>query len=112
MSTGSERRKHDRAPVYWSVTVETPHGLTKGEARNVSTSGAYVECALPCEPGEEVILRILPSDRGPLKIIAEVIWSMPHPPYGMGLAFAKIEEKDLHYIREAIKRANAGRSLR
>jgi hypothetical protein len=112
MATGAERRRHERANIRWPATVETSRGLMEGETKNVSQSGAYIECALPSEPGEEVTLRILPPDRAPLKIAAEVIWTAGNSPFGMGMVFTEISEEDRTYIAEAVMQATKGRSLR
>lgn len=112
MPTGPERRRHARADIRWPVTIETPRGLIQGETKNVSESGAYVECAQPPEPGEDVTIRMLPPDRAPLKITAEVIWAAGNPPFGMGMAFTEISEEDRGYIAEAVMQATKGRRLR
>ena len=112
MPLEEERRRHERAEIKWPVTLETPGGILHGETKNISESGAYVECERPPEPGDEVVLRVMPPDDINLKIIAEVIWAAAAPPYGIGLAFTDISERNIAYIAEAVRQATNGRSLR
>jgi hypothetical protein len=40
-----DRRKHVRKEVQWPVTILTAQGPVKGEAKNLSVEGLYIECS-------------------------------------------------------------------
>lgn len=55
-SDGSEQRIATRHPLIWSADLQTRSGHFRVRLRNVSATGALVQCAKPLPLGSEVIL--------------------------------------------------------
>jgi len=79
--------------VDWPVKITNPEDSMEGEAKNVSSTGAFIQCEEPLNPKETCLLMIeLPSGRVE-EIRAKVVWSTPPgpddeiTPRGMGVRF-------------------------
>jgi len=88
-----DRRASSRTKAEWPVKVITSQGSFEGEARNVSSKGAFIECEKPLNAKERCLL-IMEFPKGRLaEIDAEVVWSTPpgaddeSSPLGMGVRF-------------------------
>jgi hypothetical protein len=108
MPSYAEKRKHPRKVIEWPAEVRSSQGLTTGEMKNISVSGAYVQCTPLPECGEIITATVWPPRRKPVQVTAEVIWKAPVPPYGMGIAFTEISEEDRWFIAESVSRMNSG----
>jgi len=88
-----DKRTSSRTSANWLVKITTPEESMEGKVRNVSSTGAFIQCEKPLNPKETCILKIeLPIDRKQ-EIRAEVVWSTPpgpddeSRPQGMGVRF-------------------------
>jgi hypothetical protein len=101
-----ERRKLDRVEVRWPVTMITDKGSIKGEARNITVEGVYIQFNDPIRKpalNEEFSLMI----QSPGKIIqvtGKVVWSNLDILPDMGFSFVKISEVHRELLREAIQK--------
>ena len=77
-------------------------GVISGEMKNISVSGAYVQCASLPKAGEIVSVTIRPPGHKSIEIVAEVIWTAAAPPFGMGMAFMDISDEDRWFISETV----------
>jgi hypothetical protein len=46
MDDSVERRKLPRMSVKWPVVLHSPMGTTQGETRNITDTGACIECSI------------------------------------------------------------------
>jgi hypothetical protein len=94
-----ERRQHPRTESEWLARIQKEELFFDGIVRNVSHSGAYICCDRKLLPTEKVRMAMEHSDRRPLVIDAEVIWSRilsqdeTCGAYGVGLRFAEVYDK-------------------
>jgi len=51
-----ERRKHQRIPVRWAVSIEAADGVREGRMEDISLGGAFISCERPPRPNEKVLL--------------------------------------------------------
>lgn len=80
-----DRRRTSRLEVNYPVTMQSSEGKTRGEVKNLSSGGAYIDCEKPLALGEIFDMSI--HIRGKAKASstkARVIWSRSH---GMGVKF-------------------------
>lgn len=107
MSGYQEKRRHPRSGIEWPAEITTAGGSISGQMKNISVSGAYVQCS-PLPPiGEIVSVTVRPQRSKSIVIAAEVIWTAASPPFGMGMAFTEISEEDRWFISETVARAKA-----
>lgn len=66
----SNRRRSPRRRVLLAATLDTPVGVQDVKLRNISSTGALLECAAPPRPGMSVTFR-----RNNVAIAAKVMWS-------------------------------------
>jgi hypothetical protein len=73
----SERRRRQRKTLRYSVTIESSQGVLSGETKNISLSGALIECACsePILPSETLHLTFEGSSRPHGETPARVVWS-------------------------------------
>ena len=64
------RRRAQRKPVLMSAAMHTVGASRTVSVRDVSTTGARITCSVPLTPGQEVWLKIPPSD-----VFARVRWT-------------------------------------
>lgn len=79
---GDEQRVARRHPLIWSAEVRSPAGSRQVRLRNVSATGALVQCAKPLPVGREVDLDL---GKGGC-VVATVSWAVGDH---AGLAFAE-----------------------
>jgi hypothetical protein len=90
--------------VTWRVTVYTAAGEVTGEARDLTSSGAYIECSELNETNWPQI-RVFHC---PLMLKGKVIWcNLITDKTGIevshaGIFFIQIEDEDRHVLRDAI----------
>ncbi len=88
-----DRRTGSRTSADWPVKVITSQGSFEGEARNVSSTGAFIQCEKPLSAKEKCLLMIEFPRFGTQEIHAEVVWSTASDaddesrPRGMGVKF-------------------------
>ena len=71
-----DRRRHPRSEVNWPVVIESPQGSKSGEARNISSGGAFIICDKPLAPNEVFDLSIQLRDRATSLLgRAQVVWA-------------------------------------
>ena len=88
-----ERRASSRTSADWPVKIITSESSTEGEVRNVSATGAFIQCEKPLSAKEKCRLIVeLPKGRM-AEIDTEVLWATAsvadyesRPP-GMGVRF-------------------------
>jgi len=102
-----ERRKLPRIEVRWPVTIYTDGGPIRGEARNVTTTGAYILCRERLRQNETYRI-LIGLAKHSITVSAEVMWSnidyndgeTAHT--GLGVFFARMDEEDRERLGEAI----------
>ena len=102
-----ERRKLPRIEVRWPVTIYTDAGPIRGEARNVTTTGAYILCGQRLRRNETYRI-LIGLARQSITVSAEVMWSnidyndedVAHT--GLGVFFARMGDEDRERLSEAI----------
>lgn len=89
-----DRRTSSRTNADWPVKITTPEDSMEGEVKNVSSTGAFIQCEKPLNAKEKCVLKIeLPRGRGVVEFHAEVVWSTSPGPddeskqRGMGVKF-------------------------
>jgi hypothetical protein len=102
-----ERRKLPRMSVSWPVTLYTAAGEVEGVTRDLTPTGAYVQCKERLKLHEECWLQIGVPHRS-LMLKGKVIWSnlvidesgtdVSHA----GFSFIHIESEDRRVLRDAI----------
>lgn len=105
----TERRQCPRAPVKWPVIIQTAQRFIAGETKDISASGAFINCWKPLEVNEvfEMAISVSLLD-SPIRLTAEVIRSdIPDArgkpgSGGMGVRFTKISEEDRQLISAAV----------
>jgi hypothetical protein len=74
-----ERRNRERFDMRCSVTIKSSQGVLFGETKNISPSGALIECACgdPILPPQALYLTIKrrPDSESSVKTSARVVWS-------------------------------------
>jgi Tfp pilus assembly protein PilZ len=87
-----DRRRNARMSVDWSVKITTAEESMEGEVKNVSSTGAFIQCEKPLNANKRCLLKInLPSGHVE-EFRAQVVWSTPpgadeSSPQGMGVKF-------------------------
>ena len=107
MDDFAERRKLPRIRVSWPVTVYTSAGELTGETKNLTPSGASIQCKERLNLNETCWLQIR-VPRHDLMLMGKVVWSdlviektgadVSHA----GLSFIHIEGEDREILRDAI----------
>lgn len=107
MADSIERRKLPRISVKWPVTIFTDKGRVRGEARNITTTGAYVVCKEKLRQNETYRM-LFGLAKHSITVDAEIIWSSVDSnkqgslTTGMGVFFAKMNEYDRQRLKEVI----------
>jgi hypothetical protein len=102
-----EKRKLPRMSVRWPITLYTAAGEVPGEIRDITSSGAYVQCSERLNVNETYWLQIrIPHHELMLK--GKVIWSnlvidktRKDVSHG-GISFIQIKEEDRRVLKDAI----------
>ena len=104
-----EKRKLPRLNVRWPVTLHSPTGTVKGETKNISATGACIECHTLLRVNEACWMEINIPQR-PVAVMGTVIWSNlvinrseKEVSYA-GLSILKIEEEDREWLSTSILR--------
>ena len=103
-----ERRQHPRAESDWIARIQRELHSLDGVIRNVSRTGVFVCCDHRLLPGERVRIAIEFTDRLPLVIDAEVVWSRILSQeesgglYGIGLRYVDVSDEDRRLIDLAV----------
>lgn len=93
----TERRSEPRTSCSLGVTLELGGRLCEAVARDVSVSGAFVECPRPMAEGQRLRLRF-PVVGVPPAIGAEVRWVLRDPMgdvVGAGVRFDAMRARDM-----------------
>jgi len=104
----SEKRQHPRIRVKWPVTVLTDYAIIQAETRNITINGIFISSSELLRLNKSFPLRINPPNREPMKVTGKVVWSDHHAvddqtiPYGMGICFIRVSDKDRHFLEELI----------
>ena len=88
-----DRRRSSRTGADWPVKITTLEDSMEGRVKNVSSSGAFIQCEKPLSAKKRFLSRInLPSGQVQ-EFRAQVVWSMSSvangksKPQGMGVRF-------------------------
>ena len=88
------KRKHPRATGSWRVTILTDRGPLQGEAKNISATGAYIQCCRRLLVGE-IYSVYFAVDEKSVVIEGKVIWTSigtsadGFPDCNMGILFRR-----------------------
>lgn len=104
-----ERRKLPRMSVRWPVRLYSPMGTVQGATKNITATGACIECSTLLRVNEPYWMEIGIPQR-PVAVRGIVLWSdfvvdrskteVSHA----GLSIMKIEEADREWLNAAILR--------
>jgi Tfp pilus assembly protein PilZ len=72
-----DRRKSSRMSVDWSVMITTREGSMEGEVKNVSSTGAFIQCEKPLSAKQRCRLKINLPNGHVEEFRAQVVWSTP-----------------------------------
>jgi hypothetical protein len=103
----AEKRKLPRMSVKWPVTLHSPTGTVQGETKNITATGACIECGSLLRVNEPYWMEIeIPQH--PVAVRGTVIWSnlvinrSETEVSQAGLCIMKIEEEDREWLNTAI----------
>lgn len=106
-----ERRLYPRILVSWPVVVRTPHDFSiKGEARDISVDGVFIQCPEVDEIDEKFQIILKPSKRLSILVTGEKVWSGNinidgKTTYsGMGVHFTEISPDDRKFISALVEK--------
>ncbi len=100
MENSSEKRRHPRIKVEWSVIVSKGDDFIEGEAKNIAFDGIAICCEEPLPLDEIVSISIEPDEQQSIVVSGKVIWSDVYglddqnTTYGVGICFFKISDED------------------
>ena len=100
-----ERRLHPRIPVNWPAVVRTPqdHSI-KGEAKDISVGGVFIQCPEVPEIGENFQIILEPAEGQSILVTGEKVWAGNinidgKTTYsGMGIHFTNLSAADREFI--------------
>lgn len=96
MTSGAERRIHERYPISFTVTVESDAGTAEARVHNISQGGMLLEVALPLHTATEIGVSILNLSRNqPVRLEACVVHSRQidnSPVHQVGITFLDAEQ--------------------
>ena len=83
----NDRRRTSRLEVNYPVTMQSSEGTMRGEVKNLSSGGAYIDCEKPLALGEifDMSIHVLGKAKSS-STKARVVWSRSH---GMGVKFLR-----------------------
>ena len=105
---GRERRQHPRAESDWTARIQRRPRPFDAVIRNISHSGIFVCCDYKLPAGELVRIAIEVTERSPLVIDAQVVWSRVLSKvetgglYGIGFRFVNLSDEDRLLIDLAV----------
>ena len=102
MKIRQEKREFQRAEINWPVNVKSDQVSIEAKLKNISVTGAFIDCEQISEPGDRVTVTIFIPNHAPMKIIAEVVWTCMAFPRGIGVQFVKISQEDSQLLSKAI----------
>jgi hypothetical protein len=111
-SAGKENREQHRLDIHWPVSMETPDGTIRAEAKNISVSGAFICCEKPLPIGEMFRLTMTGPDEEPVIAIAKVTWSNVNVPEdkvinrGMGVRFINMSDRHIRLVRQMFQESH------
>jgi hypothetical protein len=80
-----DRRRTSRVKANHPVTMQSSEKTIMGEVRDLSSGGAFIDCAEPFDPGEIFDLSIdIPDKARSPSTKAQVVWTSSR---GMGVKF-------------------------
>jgi len=100
VTTGEERREHDRFPVTWAVDCVTEDTFLYASIANISAMGIFVKTTEPLAVGTELELTFAAPDHEPFRLRGKVQWINPvredgdNPNPGMGIQFLGLSNED------------------
>ncbi|MEW6544823.1 MAG: PilZ domain-containing protein [Nitrospirota bacterium] len=99
-----DKRRHERIPVLFKITVTGDLDVGEGTTRNLSESGCAISTTAPVPQGTTLTLRIYVDDDAPIKIDQAVVrWSSGNE-FGLEFLNTRPDEQDrlthlLHRLR-------------
>ena len=104
MSPGVEKRLHPRIPVNWPVVILTPKGAIKGETRNISVGGAFIQYSEEADLNGELQIVFENSEQRSISVTGRKAWSGNFNIDGksvfsaVGVRFTEISFEDREFI--------------
>lgn len=109
MTSGRERRTHERYDVTWDVDCVADDTFLFAAITNISELGIFVRTLEPLLVGTPLMLSFAPNGHAPFKLAGEVAWVNPvrpdgdNPNPGMGVRFVGITPEDRERLVEVIR---------
>jgi hypothetical protein len=107
-SPWEEKRSQTRLAVSWHAAFASPGGASPAQLKDISLGGAFVVCANPLPLSERFHITVDLPSRGPLELMAEVVWTNINVPAdrvinrGMGIRFIDNAEEKRKILAEAV----------
>jgi uncharacterized protein (TIGR02266 family) len=108
-NAGKENREVSRVDIQCPISMETPDGTIRAEAKNISVGGAFICCEKPLPIGEMFRLTMMGPDKEPVIATAKVAWSNVNVPEdkvinrGMGVRFIKMSDTHIRLVRQLLQ---------
>jgi len=102
-----ERRKHTRIKVRWPITVLTDNGEIKGETRDITVVGMFINCKEPLGLNESYQISIIPPNHQSIDLTCKVTWSNLYSTggentYDAGFCFVKVSDEDINSLSDVL----------
>ncbi len=101
---GIEKRLHPRIPVNWPVVILTPKGAIKGETRNISVGGVFIQYSEKADLNGELQIVFENSEQRSISVTGRKAWSGNFNIDGksvfsaVGVRFTEISREDREFI--------------
>ena len=109
--TGSDRRRHPRAPIELKVEYKRLNSFFADYTRNISRGGTFIRTKRPLDVGTEFVFRlVVPRLEKPLELHGRVQWVVTAEDAdderepGMGIGFIYDSEADRERIAGIVER--------
>lgn len=116
--SASDIKEAPRGTKVVSLTFNRKEDLLQAFSENTTDCGVFIKTLKPLPEGERFFLKLrVPDVLETFKIGCEVSWGRPETgnpaePPGMGIKFIQISQPDMQRMKEALKKADPGRSLK
>jgi Tfp pilus assembly protein PilZ len=105
---GIEKRCRPRIPIAWPVVLQTPHGSIKGEAKDISVGGAFIQYSEEADLNSELLIVLKVSDQRSIALTGRKVWSGNFNIdgkavfSGIGVRFTDISSEDREFISSLV----------
>jgi hypothetical protein len=104
---GTDNRRHTRAKVKWSVSINAPTGIVDGTTENLSLRGAFIRLSRQLNSSAEIPVVLNAKGRF-IACTAQVVWSDERnlsdqrKLLGIGVRFTRMMLHDREFLHREI----------